>query len=50
MIDIKKLEEKEVVFINKTATKEQDLEFSKFLKERKLKKSLSRNKIEKQKV
>lgn len=32
MINIKKLEEKEVVFLNKKLTKEEDLEFSKFLR------------------
>ena len=50
MIDIKKLEEKEVVFLNNKTTKEEDLEFSKFLKERKLKKTVSRKKSEKHKI
>ena len=49
MINIKKLEEKDVVFLDKKPTKEEDLAFSKFLKERKLRKS-SAIKKEKQKV
>ena len=42
MIDIKKLEEKEVVFSNVKPTEKEDIEFSKFLKERKLKKKNSK--------
>jgi len=48
MIDIKKLEEKEVVFVNTKPTKEEDLAFSKFLKERKEKKSTSKKRTVKQ--
>lgn len=36
MIDIKKLDEKDVVFVKKTMTLKEDLAFSKFLKERKV--------------
>jgi|GEM_PF-4005452 len=50
MIEIKKLEDKEVVFVNEKPTKKEDLEFSKFLKERKLKKSNPRKRPEKQKA
>ncbi|MFV0564607.1 MAG: hypothetical protein ACK5NB_02130 [Flavobacteriaceae bacterium] len=50
MIDIKKLEEKDVVFLNKKPTKEEDLAFSKFLKERKSKKTRFKKPTEKQKV
>ena len=39
MIDLKKLDEKDVIFLNKKTTKEEDLEFSKFLRERKLSKT-----------
>lgn len=47
MIEIKKLEDKEVVFVNEKPTKKEDLEFSKFLKERKSNKSNPRKRIEK---
>ena len=50
MINIKKLEEKEVVFVNEKTTKEQDLEFSKFLKERKIKKTNSKKRTVKEKA
>ena len=36
MIDIKKLDEKDVVFVKKMLTQKEELEFSKFLKERKI--------------
>ena len=49
MIDIKKLEEKEVVFSNVKPTEKEDIEFSKFLKERKLKKQRPQTKLEKAK-
>lgn len=39
MINIKKLEEKEVVFSSVKPTEKEDMEFSKFLNERKIKKS-----------
>lgn len=44
MIEIKRLEDKEVVFLNKTLTIKEDLEFSQFLKKRKLKISISKKK------
>ncbi len=50
MINIKKLEEKEVVFVNEKTTKEQDLAFSKFLKERKIKKTNSKKRTVKEKA
>lgn len=50
MIDIKKLEDKEVVFINEKPSEKEDLEFSKFLKERKLKKQIARIRTEKKKA
>ncbi|TDX82003.1 hypothetical protein [Epilithonimonas xixisoli] len=50
MIDIKKLEEKEVVFSNVKPTEKEDIEFSKFLKERKLKKQRPQNKPKKVKA
>ena len=50
MIEIKKLEDKEVVFVNEKPTKKEDLEFSKFLKERKSKKSTPRKRTSKQKA
>ncbi len=36
MIDLKKLDEKDVVFVKKIMTQKEELEFSKFLKERKI--------------
>lgn len=44
MIEIKKLEDKEVVFLNDKTTKEQDMEFSRFLKNRKSKKTSPKRK------
>ena len=50
MIDIKKLEEKEVVFSNVKPTEKEDIEFSKFLKERKLKKRKTQSRPKKVKA
>lgn len=38
MIDIKNLDKKDIVFLNKETTKDEDLAFSKFLQDRKFKK------------
>ena len=50
MVNFKKMDEKEFVFINKTASKEEEQDFSTFLKERKLKAGLkNKSKIQKAK-